>query len=91
LFLSAYGFAFSRLLGERLVDTVTPEKLASRELDASAAASGPHDFAVRVTRVRLARASRPPHPTAQRLGNVETDANSHNHAPARGTIPGPIH
>ena len=30
-----------------LVVTVTPEKLASHELDASIAASGPHDFAVR--------------------------------------------
>ena len=34
------------------------------QLDASTAASGPHDFAVRVTSVRLAHASRPPHPTA---------------------------
>src|SRR5216117_538103 len=30
-----------------LVVTVTPEKLASRELSASVAAPGPHDFAVR--------------------------------------------
>ena len=30
-----------------LVVTVTPEKLASQELDASIAAPGPHDFAVR--------------------------------------------
>ena len=29
--------------------TVAPKKHASRELDASTAASGPHDFAVRVT------------------------------------------
>jgi len=45
--------------------TVVPEKLASQELDASTAASGPHDFAVRVRRLRLARLSRPPHPTAR--------------------------
>jgi len=45
--------------------TVAPEKLASQELDASTAASGPHDFAVRVTRARRAHASRPPHPTAR--------------------------
>ena len=45
--------------------TVAPEKLASQELDASTAASGPHDFAVRVMRLRLARTSRPPHPTAR--------------------------
>jgi hypothetical protein len=31
------------------VATVAPEKLASQELDASTAASGPHDFAVRLT------------------------------------------
>src|SRR5439155_6666456 len=45
--------------------TVAPEKLASHELDASTAASGPHDFAVRVMRARLPRISRPPHPTAR--------------------------
>src|SRR5256885_4319364 len=38
-------FALSPVSG--LVVTVTPEKLASQELDASVAASGPHDFAVR--------------------------------------------
>ena len=32
--------------------TVAPEKLASHELDASAEASGPHDFAVRLRAVR---------------------------------------
>ena len=45
--------------------TVVPGKLVSRELDASIAASGPHDFAVRVGRLRLARLPRPPHPTAR--------------------------
>src|SRR6185436_15078505 len=45
--------------------TVVPEKLASQELDASTAASGPHDFAVRFSHARLAHASRPPHPTAR--------------------------
>src|SRR2546430_7812888 len=34
--------------------TVAPKKLASQELDASTAASGPRDFAVRIRRVRLA-------------------------------------
>src|SRR5437879_5818204 len=34
--------------------TVIPEKLASQELDASTAASGPHDFAVRFRHIRLA-------------------------------------
>jgi len=45
--------------------TVAPKKLASQELDASTAASGPHDFAVRIRRVRLARLSRPSHLTAR--------------------------
>src|SRR5438105_5485220 len=35
------------------------------QLDASTAASGPHDFTVRVRRVRLSRHLRPPHPTAR--------------------------
>src|SRR6266566_1637476 len=32
--------------------TVAPEKLVSQELDASTAASGPHDFAVRLSHTR---------------------------------------
>ena len=35
------------------------------QFDASTAASGPHDFAVRIRRVRLLRPPRPPHPTAR--------------------------
>jgi hypothetical protein len=42
--------------------TVIPEKLASHELDASVEASGPHDFAVRVTRCSSKAHPRPPHP-----------------------------
>jgi hypothetical protein len=38
------------------VVTVASKKLASRELDASVGASGPHDFAVRVSAARLSRA-----------------------------------
>jgi hypothetical protein len=38
---------------------------SSTQLDASTATSGPHDFTVRVMRVRLARIQRPPHPTAR--------------------------
>jgi hypothetical protein len=45
--------------------TVARERLASRELNASTAASGPHDFAVRVRRARLARHLRPSHLTAR--------------------------
>ncbi len=37
-------------------------KLSSTELDASVGASGPHDFAVRLKRLRLWRHPRPPHP-----------------------------
>jgi hypothetical protein len=39
--------------------------LASRGLNASTATSGPHDFAVRIRRLRLVRHQRPPHPTAR--------------------------
>jgi hypothetical protein len=38
-----------------LVVTVALEKLASQELDASIGASGPHDFAVRISTVRQRR------------------------------------
>jgi len=37
--------------------TIAPEKLASQELDASVEASGPHDFAVRLSAVRQRRIS----------------------------------
>src|SRR6202040_3331967 len=47
-----YGL-FRALPGEPgFLATVTPEKLASQELDASVGASGPHDFAVRLSAVR---------------------------------------
>jgi hypothetical protein len=51
-----------------LFATVAPKKLASRELDASVGASGPHDFAVRINAARprkvfaLSSLSRPSHP-----------------------------
>jgi hypothetical protein len=44
------SFVLSPVTG--LIVTVAPEKLASPELDASAGASGPHDFAVRFSAVR---------------------------------------
>ena len=44
--------------------TVIGRSLASRRFDASTAASGPHDFAVRVMRLRLLRTPRSPHLTA---------------------------
>jgi hypothetical protein len=37
----------------------------STRLDASIGASGPHDFAVRISRARQSQLSRPPHPTAR--------------------------
>jgi hypothetical protein len=46
------------------VATVAPKKLASQELDASIRASGPHDFAVRISAVRYRHISVhriPPH------------------------------
>src|SRR3954452_14552508 len=42
--------------------TVAPEKLASQELHASTAVSGPHDFTVRSGHARQSQLSRPPHP-----------------------------
>ena len=42
--------------------TIIPKKLASQELDASIGASGPHDFAVRLTRCSSKALWRPPHP-----------------------------
>ena len=56
----------SRSPGDRLCCHRRPrEALASQELDASIGASGPHDFAVRNSRARLAhrRVHRIPHPT----------------------------
>ena len=45
--------------------TIAPEKrLLLKELDASIGAPEPHDFTVRIARVRLWRATRPPHLTA---------------------------
>ena len=47
--------------------TVAPqEALLPKELDASTAASGPHDFTVRLSQPRQSWLSRPPHPTARR-------------------------
>jgi hypothetical protein len=58
-----YGL-FRALLGEPgLIATVTPEKqLASHGLDLSVGRSGPHDFAVRKSIVRLSMRLRPSHP-----------------------------
>jgi hypothetical protein len=44
----------------------------SAKLDASVGASGPHDFAVRVSAVRLWRHPRPPHPAAYVRDDRET-------------------
>jgi hypothetical protein len=49
-----YGcFALSPVTG--FLATVIPEKFASRELDASVGASGPHDLTVRLSAVRQRR------------------------------------
>src|SRR5215203_827893 len=54
------------LPGERLFCLRRPRKaFASLGLNASTAASEPHDFTVRVRRVRLARPPRPSHLTAR--------------------------
>ena len=43
-----------------------------RKLDASVGASGPHDFAVRVSAIRQRRRPRPPHPAAHVRDDRET-------------------
>jgi len=48
------------LLGDRLVATVAC--VMKRKLDASVEASGPHDFAVRLSTVRQRCYQRPSHP-----------------------------
>src|SRR3984885_5301922 len=46
--------------------TVAPRKRELlRDLTPAIGASGPHDFAVRVSRARQSQPSRPPHPTAR--------------------------
>src|SRR3954469_14524998 len=52
------------LPGERLF-CLRRRRDTSRQLSASTAAPEPHDFAVRIRRVRLARRQRPPHLTAR--------------------------
>jgi hypothetical protein len=54
------SFVLSLVTG--LIVTIAREKFASQGLDASAGASGPHDFAVRVTRCSSKAHRRPPHP-----------------------------
>jgi hypothetical protein len=61
------SFVLSLVTG--LIVTIAPKKLASPELDASAGASGPHDFAVRDLRCSSKAHSRPPHP----IPNVRDD------------------
>src|SRR5215211_95945 len=58
-----YGL-FRDLPGERLF-CLRRRADTSAQLNASTAAPEPHDFAVRVRRVRLARRLRPPHLTAR--------------------------
>jgi hypothetical protein len=54
------SFVLSSVTG--FIVTVIPEKLAAQELDASAGASGPHDFAVRISHARQSQPPRPSHP-----------------------------
>ena len=46
---------FRALPGDRALLPPSPARVASRELDASVEASGPHDFAVRFSAVRYRR------------------------------------
>jgi hypothetical protein len=47
--------------GDRALLSPSPARM-SRQLDISVGISGPHDFAVRLKRIRLLRRKRPPHP-----------------------------
>jgi hypothetical protein len=64
------SFVLSSVTGS--IATVAPKKHASQELDASVGASGPHDFAVRVSAVRQKRirVHRIPHPTFVTMANA---------------------
>jgi hypothetical protein len=64
------SFVISLVTG--LIVTIIPENLASPELDASAGASGPHDFAVRDLRRSSKAHSRPPHPAPNVRDDRET-------------------
>jgi hypothetical protein len=64
------SFVLSPVTG--FIVTVVPEKLASQELDASAGASGPHDFAVRDLRCSSKAHPRPPHPAPNVRDDRET-------------------
>ena len=48
-----------------LLPPLSQRSFASPERNASTATSEPHDFTVRIRRVRLSRHQRPPHPTAR--------------------------
>jgi hypothetical protein len=63
----AVGYGLFRALpGDRAFLPPSPlRSFASRELDTSVGASGPHDFTVRHGNVRHSPPSRPPHPTAR--------------------------
>jgi hypothetical protein len=54
------SFVLSPVIG--FLATVIYKKLASQKLDTSIGVSGPHDFAVRVTRCSSRAHRRPPHP-----------------------------
>jgi hypothetical protein len=64
-----HGVGFNKLLralpGDQGLLTPSPAD-KFRRLDANLEASGPHDFTVRVWRIRQSAISRPPHPAALR-------------------------
>ena len=63
----AMGYGLLRALpGDRaFLPPSSAKSFASRELNASVGASGPHGFTVRTACARLSQAARPPHPTAR--------------------------
>jgi hypothetical protein len=63
---NGFNGLYRALPGDRAFLPPSPARsFASRELDASVGASGPHGFTVRDDGIRHAPPSRPPHPTAR--------------------------
>jgi hypothetical protein len=56
---------FLATVAMRISRSIRLDRCATTQLDASIGASGPHDFAVRISRARQSQLSRPPHPTTR--------------------------
>src|ERR1700761_1350064 len=68
------------LPGDRAFLPPSPPGSLPRELDASVGASGPHDFAVRITRPSSKAPPRPPHPMPHVRDDRERPSDGHGMA-----------